>query len=204
MPKKPKQIQEKVDKLLREDYRANEIIEKIKKEDGTKISTSYVSTRRKKVKEEKDIPKTSQSLSRKTLNKLYDLQNRLGKKDLDETITTISEDYKTILREKYKYDFEDEKTVAQVFEEFMESHRILNSLDKNESQLKIFEKINREENPLIYYWVEFSKNGQPVNFFDLLAKYTRAQVDAYSYINRDNPSRYSSEEELLEIDRIKK
>ncbi|TFH14028.1 hypothetical protein E4H04_10985, partial [Candidatus Bathyarchaeota archaeon] len=133
MPTKPKHVQDKVDQYIKEGYITKEIIELFKK-DGEKVSSSYISTRRKEVNKNVEIKEaliTSTSLSKTSSSILYDLLNRLGKKTIEETLTTISEDYRTILQEKIRYDFDNEKTVAQVFNEFKEAYKVLESLDKN-------------------------------------------------------------------------
>jgi hypothetical protein len=164
MPTKPKHVQDKVDQYIKEGYITKEIIELFKK-DGEKVSSSYISTRRKEVNKNVEIKEaliTSTSLSKTSSSILYDLLNRLGKKTIEETLTTISEDYRTILQEKIRYDFDNEKTVAQVFNEFKEVYKVLESLDKNARA------------PFIYYRMLNSDDDLnfTINFFDFLSEST--------------------------------
>jgi hypothetical protein len=179
MPRKPKHIQERVDQLITENHASKEIIEIIKNEKNDNISPSYISTRRKeskKLEEKNETPKTpySSDLSKDSFRLLYNLMGMLGKKSLDETIETINDDYREIIKEKYRYDLDNEKTTAQVFREFEEAYRILESLDKNESQLKVYEKMELKMDPFSYYRmmsadeeIEFTEN-----FFDFLSEST--------------------------------
>jgi hypothetical protein len=57
--------------------------------------------------------------------------NMLGEQNIQNTLNTIIRDYKVILYEKYKYDLDDELSVAHVFKMFSEIYR------KNSKQEKI-------------------------------------------------------------------
>lgn len=140
MPKKPKHIQDRVDQLIQEKQTAKEIITTIKNE-GHTVSESYISSRRGKIKEPEENKESGKTLLGPELNKesiqlLFNLMNMLGEDNLDYTVKTISEDYKTILKEKYKHDLDNQLTVAQVFNQFAEVYthpRVL--LEENELKI---------------------------------------------------------------------
>lgn len=175
MPKKPRHIQDKVDLLIKEKNVTKEIIEKIEAE-GHKVSPSYISTRRKKIQEldnKKETPKTSISpeLSKESIRLLYNLQGLLGKENLDDTIMTVSEDYKEIIREKYRYDLDNEKSIKQVFSDFKDAYRIIENIDKNESQLKLLKKMKFDKDPLSYYYWGIEEDDYRESIFTFLSEY---------------------------------
>jgi hypothetical protein len=102
----------------------------------------------------------------------------LGIENIDALIKTISDDYREIIKQKYRYDIDNEKTVAQVFREFEDSYKMINSLDKNETQIEILEKYYpkkqgpSEAGPITYYQVLSEHEGFKMNIFDFLAEYT--------------------------------
>ena len=105
MTKKPRHIQDRVDELIKENHITREIIDILKNE-GHKVSASYISTRRKKLKdsEVKKETKTLSSdikISEDSIQLLNDLMIYLGKKDFDETIKVVCNEYMELIRKKF-------------------------------------------------------------------------------------------------------
>lgn len=125
MPRKPKHIEEKVDNLIQKGYTSKEIKNEVI------VSDSYISTRRKKIRDEKARKEESKpalipfELSKKSVRLLYNLQGMLDADTLDDLIQIMWNDYKPIMVEKYKYDIDNKMTVAQVFSTFKENHEHL-------------------------------------------------------------------------------
>jgi hypothetical protein len=215
MPKKPKHIQDRVDGLIKEKHITNEIIDLLKKE-GHNVSKSYVSTRRKILKElekKNGSIETSYSptLSKDSIRLLFNLMGMLGKDNFDETIKTISDDYRKIFQQKFKHDLDNEKTLAQVFSEFEEAFNILESLDNNETQLKLFEKVKSKENPLRYYkyYVHIFKDGKKdITLFDFLSeyaiKYWEEVQDVSISVKYGYPFRKGADNDLIIFDEDEK
>ena len=145
-------------------------------DEGHKVSPSYIGTRRKKIPDldnKKETPRTSMSpeLSKESIRLLYNLQGLLGKENLDDTIKTVSEDFKEIIQEKYRYDLDNEKSIKQVFSEFKDAYRIIENLDKNESQVRLLEKMKFDEDPLPYYYWVIEEENYRESIFTFLSEY---------------------------------
>ena len=144
-------------------------------DEGHKVSPSYISNRRKKIQEldkKKETPKTSSlDLSEESIKLLRNLQGLLGKENLDDTIKAVSEDFREIIREKYRYDLDNEKSIKEVFSDFKDAYRIMENIDKNELQLRLLEKIKFDEDPLPYYYWSVEEEDYRAPVFTFLSEY---------------------------------
>jgi hypothetical protein len=169
MPKKPLEVHEKVKDLIREG-RLNKEIKKI-----VDVSDSFISNRRKELKEEDKIKdeKTTYSndikISKKSLDILYRIQGMYGHDTLDKTILTIFEDYKQIMKGKFEYDMDNEKTAGEVFNDFRDELDELYKMSNNQKQIEFYKSINQDDKVLDHYFGTLG-SGYNKTFFEFIAE----------------------------------
>jgi hypothetical protein len=169
MPKKPLEVHEKVKDLIREGC-LNKEIKKI-----VDVSDSFISNRRKELKEEDKIKdeKTTDSndikISKKSLEILYRIQGMYGHDTIDETVSTIFEDYKQIMKGKFEYDMDNEKTAGEVFSNFRDELDKLYKMSDNQKQIEFYKSLDQDDKVIDHYFGALMI-GYKKTFFEFIAE----------------------------------
>ena len=172
MPKKPKHVEEKVDELIRAGFTSSEIKNEVD------VKDSYISGRRKRLKEEaakKDEDKPADipfELSKKSLGLMYNLMGMLGCDSMDDLTQVISDDYKTLMVEKYEYDIDNKMTVAEVFSKLKANHNLMETLQDTDKLIQLMRNLGMEDVIKIYKMVVALDyyNG---SLFHFMAQYSK-------------------------------
>ena len=171
MPKKPKHIEEKVDELIRKDLTFGEIKNEVD------VSESYISGRRKYLKKEAAKQEESKptdipfELSKKSQKLLYNLMGMLGCDSMDDLVQVVSGDYKSLMFEKYKYDIDNELTVAELFNRFKANHELVENIGDTEKQIQLLTKLGMED--VIIYYRMFVDDYFRGSLFDFMSHYSQ-------------------------------
>ena len=132
-----KEKRDEVIKYLKNGYNIGETAKK------TGTSRGYVSKINKEVvhKTENTLPRPIMStLSEESIQILQNIQGLFGCKNLDETVSQLNEDIRSIMPRKYEFDFDFNKSIGGVFEELYDKYR------ENKLFRKILERITLGKN----------------------------------------------------------
>jgi transcriptional regulator with XRE-family HTH domain len=201
MPKFGKEKRDLIFDLIEKDYTNVEIAERVG------VSAGTVSRYRKNApkKEGKSDPEIG--LSDKSMNKLYNLQGMLGKNSLNEAIDEIYKYSVEIMKKKFDYDPESEKTPSDIFEYVTKQEREYSRLKKGKreslTQREILKCLGMDEITFNYY--EFEKqDGYVGTLVDFMTEYTIryfnevrnvriSTLKKYPFLDKNNlPPKYTS------------
>jgi DNA-binding Lrp family transcriptional regulator len=201
MPRLAKKKYDKIQDMIREGYTNKETAEEVGVSEGT------VSRQRKKLAEiersETAVePELKVPLSGKSVENLSKIQSMLGVESLDMAVENIFNDYVLIMKEKFEYDSDFEKTPGEVFKDIKaaakELDRIKKGKDDIDVQCEILRDFNIDEAVISYFIFEKIDDyrGNLIEFIgdNIIEYYTKVKgwaipgtVKGPIFLNPDDP-----------------
>jgi hypothetical protein len=136
-------------------------------------------------------------LSEESIQILYNIQGLLGCKNLDEKISQLGEDIRAIMPRKYEFDFDFKKTISEVFEDLVKSHKKLDNVSnaKNNDWMQRLVLKVWEVDPAVF---EFHNFACTIGFDGTIIDFM-ANAVINSFVERNWSVKYYWNQELEEV-----